>query len=85
MLLLVAGNETTTNLIGNAMLALTADPEQMRIVTADAATIPNMVEETLRYDSPVQFLFRLTTQDAKVGGQTIPKGNVVVPVVSVPA
>jgi cytochrome P450 len=85
MLLLVAGNETTTNLIGNAMLALTADAdpadrEQMRIVTDDASTIPNMVEEALRYDAPVQFLFRLTTQDARVGDQTIPAGNVVVPI-----
>ncbi len=80
MLLLVAGNETTTNLIGNAMLALTEDPAQMRIVTDDARAIPNMVEEALRYDSPVQFLFRLTTQETEVGGQTIPAGNVVVPI-----
>jgi cytochrome P450 len=79
MLLLVAGNETTTNLIGNAMLALTADPEQMRIVTDDASAVPNMVEEALRYDSPVQFLFRLTTQETQLGGQTIPAGNAVVP------
>jgi cytochrome P450 len=80
MLLLVAGNETTTNLIGNAMLALTAGPEQMRIVTADPSMIPNMVEEALRFDSPVQFLFRLTTQETRLGGQTIPAGNVVVPI-----
>jgi cytochrome P450 len=80
MLLLVAGNETTTNLIGNAVLALTADPEQMRIVTEDMSAIPNMVEEALRYDSPVQFLFRLTTQETQLAGQTIPAGNVVVPI-----
>jgi cytochrome P450 len=80
MLLLVAGNETTTNLIGNAMLALTGDTEQMRIVTQDTSAIPNMVEEALRYDSPVQFLFRLTTQETQLGGQTIPAGNVVVPI-----
>ena len=80
MLLLVAGNETTTNLIGNAMLALTADPAQLRIVTDDAAMIPNMIEEALRYDSPVQFLFRLTTQETQLGGQTIPAGNPIVPI-----
>ena len=80
MLLLVAGNETTTNLIGNAMLALTEDPAQMRIVTEDPSVIPNMVEEALRYDSPVQFLFRLTTQETVVGGQTIPAGNPVIPI-----
>ncbi len=80
MLLLVAGNETTTNLIGNALLALTADTEQMRLVTSDASIIPNMVEEALRHDSPVQFLFRQTTQETQLGGQTIPAGNVVVPI-----
>jgi cytochrome P450 len=79
MLLLVAGNETTTNLIGNAMLALTAHPDQLAAVAADPAMIPNMVEETLRYDSPVQFLFRMTKEETALGGQTIPAGNVVVP------
>jgi len=80
MLLLVAGNETTTNLIGNAMLALTEHPDQLRAVIDDPSMIPNMVEEALRYDSPVQFLFRLTTQETTLGGQTIPAGNVVVPI-----
>jgi cytochrome P450 len=79
MLLLVAGNETTTNLIGNAMLALTAHPEQLAMVAGDPALIPNMVEEALRYDSPVQFLFRIAKEDTVVGGTTVPKGNVVVP------
>lgn len=80
MLLLIAGNETTTNLIGNAMLALTEHPDELRKVVADPALIPSMVEETLRYDSPVQFLFRMTTQDVDVAGTTIPKGNAVVPI-----
>jgi cytochrome P450 len=80
MLLLVAGNETTTNLIGNAMLALTEDPEQMRIVSEDATAIANMVEEALRYDSPVQYLFRLTTEETRLSGETIPAGNVVMPI-----
>ncbi len=70
-LLLIAGNETTTNLIGNAMLALLAHADQLDAVSADPALIPNMVEEALRYDSPVQFLFRTATQDMDVAGTTI--------------
>lgn len=80
MLLLIAGNETTTNLIGNAMLALTEHPDELRTVVANPALIPSMVEEALRFDSPVQFLFRMTTQDVDVAGTTIPKGNAVVPI-----
>ena len=78
-LLLIAGNETTTNLIGNAMLALLEHPDQMALVRADAALIPNMIEEALRYDSPVQFLFRSATQDVLLGEQRIPAGATVLP------
>jgi cytochrome P450 len=80
MLLLIAGNETTTNLLGNAMLALTEHPDEMRNVAGDPSLIPSMVEEALRYDSPVQFLFRTATQDVELGGTTIPQGNAVVPI-----
>jgi cytochrome P450 len=55
ILLLVAGNETTTTLIGNAVLALLAHPEQERRVRADLGLVPALVEETLRWSSPVQF------------------------------
>lgn len=79
MLLLIAGNETTTNLLGNAVQALLENPEQMAKVTADRSLIPNLVEEALRYDSPVQFLFRTTTQETLLGGKTIAAGNGVVP------
>ena len=79
-LLLIAGNETTTNLIGNATLALFSHPEQMAAVRADAALIPNMIEEALRYDSPVQFLFRTATEDTEIGGVPIPKGAGIVPI-----
>ncbi len=78
-LLLIAGNETTTNLIGNAMLALFGHPDQMTLVRQDPARIPNMIEEALRWDSPVQFLFRVTTQDVEIGGQAVPAGANVVP------
>lgn len=80
MLLLIAGNETTTNLIGNAMKALGAHPDQLAAVAADPAMIPNMVEEALRWDSPVQFLLRTATRDTEVGGQRIAGGSVVVPI-----
>ena len=79
MLLLIAGNETTTNLIGNAMLALLDHPDQLAMVQKDPSQIPNMVEEALRWDSPVQFLFRVTTQDTEVHGVPIPKDAGVVP------
>ena len=72
LLLLVAGNETTTNLISNAALALTQHPEQMALLRAEPALIPSMLEEALRYDSPVQGLFRTTTRAIDVRGVTIP-------------
>ena len=80
MLLLIAGNETTTNLIGNAMLALAEHPDELRKVIDDPSLIPSMIEEALRYDSPVQFLFRMTTEDVDVGCAKIPKGSPVVPI-----
>ena len=78
-LLLIAGNETTTNLIGNAVLALLEHPEELAKVRADRALVPNMVEEALRWDSPVQFLFRTATADVEIGGTKIGEGMTVVP------
>lgn len=78
VLLLVAGNETTTNLIGNAVVALLDHPEQLDMLRADHSLIPNAVEEALRYDAPVQFLFRRTTRDVELGGTTIPGGSMVI-------
>ena len=77
VLLLVAGNETTTNLLGNALLALTAHPEQLAKVTDNPEMIPGLVEEALRYDSPVQGIFRQTAADAELAGVTIPAGKMV--------
>ncbi len=73
VLLLIAGNETTTNLIGNAMKALLHNPEQLARVQADASLIPAMLEETLRYESPIQGLPRLVMEDVEIAGTTIPK------------
>ena len=62
LLLLVAGNETTTNLIGNLTHALLEHPEQLRAVAADPGPVPALVEEGLRFDSPVQVVFRTATR-----------------------
>jgi cytochrome P450 len=74
-LLLVAGNETTTNLIGNSTLALLGHPEQLAKVQADMTLVPSMLEETLRWDAPVQLLFRETKQDAELPNGKIPGGS----------
>ena len=78
-LLLVAGNETTTNLIGNTMLSLLAHPEQLAALQADRSLIANTVEETLRYAGPVQGVPRQATQDVEIAGTTIPAGALVFP------
>jgi cytochrome P450 len=74
-LVLIAGNETTTNLIGNAVLALLDHPAELAKVRADPSLVPNLVEETLRYDTPVQNIFRQTTGDVEMAGTTIPAGT----------
>jgi cytochrome P450 len=73
-LLLVAGNETTSNLIGNIVLALLAHPEQRRKLRQRPELVPRIVEEVLRYDAPTQLVFRTTTQDVPLHGITIPAG-----------
>lgn len=79
LLLLVAGNETTTNLLGNTVKALLDFPDQLDRVQRDPALIPNLVEEGLRFDGPVQFLFRRATQDLELAGTKIAENQVVVP------
>jgi cytochrome P450 len=73
-LLLVAGNETTTNLVGNAVIALLNHPAELARLRADPSLVPNAVEEALRYDSPVQGLPRMAVKDVEVGGEKIPAG-----------
>jgi cytochrome P450 len=80
MLLLVAGNETTTNLIGNAVTALLDHPDQLARVARDPGLVPTLIEETLRYDAPIQMLFRTATQDVEIAGTKIPKGAYVAPI-----
>lgn len=71
---MVAGNETTTKLIGEAIRMLIENPEEWRRIQDDPSTIPAMVEEALRLASPNQGLFRTATEDAEVQGVPIPKG-----------
>ncbi len=78
-LLLIAGNETTTNLIGNAVLALLEHPETLARVESDPSLIPQVIEETLRYDGPVHGIFRQATQDVELVGTMIPAGALVFP------
>jgi cytochrome P450 len=77
ILLLVAGNETTTTLIGNAVLALLAHPEQERRARAEPALVPALVEETLRWASPVQFAPRRATRPAVLHGIALAPDDVV--------
>jgi cytochrome P450 len=77
VLLLVAGNETTTNLIGNTVNALLDHPREAERVAADPTLLPALVEEGLRYDSPVQVVFRTTTRETELRGVRIPAGQFV--------
>lgn len=72
---MVAGNETTTKLIGEAIRLLIENPAEWRRIQEHPETIPNMVEEALRMASPNQGLFRTATDDAEVAGVRIPKGS----------
>lgn len=70
--LIVAGNDTTTNLIANGAVMLAHHPEQRRMLVADQSLIPNAVEEMLRYECPAQVLPRRTTEEVEIHGVTIP-------------
>ena len=77
-LLLVAGNETTTNLIGNGVLALLRHPDQLAALREDPGLIPSAVEELLRFDSPVQVDMRSVRDDCDVNGFPLRRGDSVV-------
>ena len=77
-LLLVAGNETTVNLIGNGMLALLQHPEQLQRLREDPSLVPSAVEELLRYDSPVQLDLRRIVEDCDVNGFPVKRGEDIV-------
>jgi hypothetical protein len=75
ILLLIAGNETTTNLIGNMLNVLVDRPELWRQLRDDRSLVETVIEETLRYESPVQRLFRTATRDVEFSGVKISKGD----------
>jgi cytochrome P450 len=78
ILLFGAGHETTVNLIGNGLLALHRNPDQLALLKANPSLIANAIEEFLRYDSSVQLTSRVALEDIDdLGGKTIPKGETV--------
>jgi cytochrome P450 len=74
-LLLIAGHETTVNLIANAVLAMLRHPAQWAALGADADRAPAVIEETLRYDPPVQLVARIAADDITIGDTTVVKGD----------
>lgn len=80
-LLLIAGHETTVNLIGNGMLELLSHPGQLSRLVSDPDLIDSAIEEMLRFNGPVETPFpRFAYEDTDIGGTTVPCGDVVIPV-----
>jgi cytochrome P450 len=75
VLLLVAGNETTTKLIGNAVVALLRNPDQLSLLREEPKRIPGAVDELLRYDSPVQLTSRFVLEEGEMHGQRLRRGQ----------
>ena len=84
VLLFIAGHETTTNLIGNGVLALLRHPAELQRLREDPALIRSAVEELLRYDSPVQRVSRITNEDVAIGDRLIPNGSLVLALLGSP-
>jgi len=82
-LLLIAGHETTVNLIGNGVLALLEHPDQLQSLRGDPSLTKSAVEELLRYDGPVETSTeRFAREDVAIGGTVIPKGEMVLVVIA---
>jgi pimeloyl-[acyl-carrier protein] synthase len=77
---MVGGQETTTNLIGNGVLGLLRNPDQLQRLRDDLSLIPSAVEELLRYESPSQHTARICPEDTELGGKLIRKGQAVIAV-----
>jgi len=77
VLLMIAGNETTTNLLGNLINRLAGRPEDWAALRADPGLIEGVIEESLRVDSPAQMIIRRATQDVTIGSETIRAGELV--------
>jgi cytochrome P450 len=76
---LLAGHETTTNLIGNGVLVLLRDPDLADRLRGDLSLIESFVEEMLRWDPPIQCTYRRATRDTEVAGVGVKKGDMVIP------
>lgn len=76
-LLLIAGNETTTNLVSNILNLLVDRPDLWQQLREDRNLVENVIEETLRYESPVRVLLRTTTREVEVSGVRIPQGEMI--------
>jgi cytochrome P450 len=77
-LLLVAGHETTVNLVANAILAMLRNPRQWTALAAAPQRVSAVVEETLRYDPPVQLMGRIAADDMTIGDAAVPKGDIMI-------
>src|SRR5271156_969951 len=75
--IMVAGNETTTNLIGNTVVELLANPDQLKLLLDDPSLLPNAVDEANRLTTPIQFAFREATEDTEIADTPIPKGAII--------
>src|SRR3546814_11130902 len=83
ILLLVGGVETTTNLLGITFAHLKTHSDIAQTIWADPGKIPALLEEMLRFDGPVQMLFRHKTCDTRLAGAAIPKGSLVLPLLEI--
>jgi pimeloyl-[acyl-carrier protein] synthase len=79
---MVGGQETTTNLIGNGLLALLRTPHELERLRANPELLPSAVEELLRYEPPSQHTARIAHSDLTLGGQSIRKGDSVMAVMA---
>jgi hypothetical protein len=79
---MVGGQETTTNLIGNGLLALLHNPQVIQEIRGDLSLIPSAVEELLRYEAPSQYTTRLAPDDVELGGKTIRKGQATIAIMA---
>lgn len=81
LVLLAAGNETTTNVIGNTVVQLLDHPDQLALLQADPSLLGSAIEESIRLESPFQFLMREAVTDVELAGVTVPAGAVIAIVV----
>ena len=77
-LLLAGGHETTRNLLGSALLNLLRHPEQLKLLEREPSRLPRAVQELARYESPVQLLTRVASEDVDMHGQAIRKGQTII-------